>query len=112
MSKAEVVYVAPEALKPFPRNARVHPAKQIDQIVASIRQYGFTAPVLLGTDDTILAGHGRVLAALKLKIAEIPCVRIGHLSAADQRAYVLADNKIATNSNFDLEIVAEELKVL
>ena len=91
---------------------RTHSTKQIRQIAASIRQFGFTAPVLIDEAGTILAGHGRVAAATLLGMTEVPCLQIEHLSEAQKRAYVLADNKLALNANWDEDLLATELGAL
>lgn len=85
-------------LKANQRNARTHFSKQIQQIAASIKQFGFLNPVLIDENDMIVAGHGRVEAAKTLKITEVPTLRVEHLSAQQKRAYVLADNKLALNA--------------
>jgi ParB/Sulfiredoxin domain len=99
-------------LRPWPRNARAHSRKQIRQIAESIRRFGFTNPVLVDGENRILAGHGRVEAARELGMATVPCLRIEHMSAAEKRAYVLADNKLAINAGWDEELLALELKEL
>jgi ParB-like chromosome segregation protein Spo0J len=99
-------------LRPWPRNARTHSRKQIRQIAESIRRFGFTNPVLVDGENRILAGHGRVGAARELGMATVPCLRIEHMSAAEKRAYVLADNKLAINAGWDEELLALELKEL
>ncbi len=99
-------------LRPWPRNARTHSKKQIRQIADSIERFGFTNPVLIDGDNQILAGHGRVEAAKLLGLATAPCLRIDHMSAAEKRAYVLADNKLALNAGWDEELLALELKEL
>lgn len=100
------------ALRPYPGNARTHSKKQIAQIAESIRRFGFTNPVLVGDDDEIIAGHGRVLAARQIGLGTVPVVRLSHLSAEERRAYVLADNKLALNAGWDEEILAIELQAL
>lgn len=100
------------ALTPWAQNARSHSPKQIRQIAQSIRTFGFTNPVLIDQERTILAGHGRVEAASLLGMAEVPCLRLEHMSAAQKRAYVLADNKLAENAGWDREILAIELDAL
>jgi DNA modification methylase len=100
------------ALKPYPANARTHSKRQIKQIAASIEKFGFTNPVLVDDDLMILAGHGRVQAAKLLGLEEIPIVRISHLSEADKRAYVLADNQLALKAGWDRETLAIELQGL
>ena len=89
-----------ERLKPYPRNARTHSRKQIQQIAKSIERFGFTNPVLISDRSEIIAGHGRVMAAKELGLATIPTVRLSHLSAEERRAYVLADNKLALNAGW------------
>jgi hypothetical protein len=101
-----------DLLKAFPRNARVHSKKQIHQIAASIREFGFTNPILIDQADVIIAGHGRVEAARSLGLRSVPTIRIEHLSDAQKRAYVIADNKLALNAGWDREILAIELQHL
>jgi len=100
------------SLKPYPRNARTHSKKQIQQIASSIRRFGFTNPVLIDDDLSIIAGHGRVAAAKLLEMTEVPCLRLSHLSAAEKRAYILADNRLAEEAGWDREILAIELRAL
>lgn len=97
------------SLVPDPRNARTHPRRQIEQIVASIRSFGFTNPVLAEPSGKIIAGHGRLLAAKQLGLAEVPVIEIAGLSDAQVRALRLADNKIALNAGWDIEILKLEL---
>lgn len=100
------------ALRPYPRNARSHSRKQIRQIADSIRRFGFTNPVLVSDDNEIIAGHGRVEAAKLLGMHEVPTLKLSHLSEAERRAYVIADNKLALNAGWDQEILAIELQAL
>jgi DNA modification methylase len=106
----EVVPIA--ALRPYSGNARTHSRRQVRQIADSIQRFGFTNPVLISDDNEIVAGHGRVLAAKELGIAAVPTVKLSHLSAEERRAYVLADNKLALNAGWDMEILAVELQAL
>ncbi|WCT72157.1 ParB/Srx family N-terminal domain-containing protein [Sphingomonas naphthae] len=92
--------------KPFDRNARTHSKKQVKQIAKSISTFGFTNPVLITPDGTIIAGHGRVMAARELGMAEVPTLTLANLSPAEVRAYVLADNKLALNAGWDKELLA------
>ena len=101
-----------EDLIPYARNARTHSDEQVAQVAASIREFGFTNPVLIGKDNDIIAGHGRVLAARKLALEKVPCIRLGHLSETQKRAYVIADNKLALNSGWDEQLLAVELSEL
>ena len=100
------------ALRPYDRNARTHSKKQVRQIAASIKTFGFTNPVLISADDTIIAGHGRVMAARELGMTEVPTLRLDHLKPEEVRAYVLADNKLALNAGWDTEVLALELQGL
>lgn len=97
-------------LIPYARNARTHTEDQVAQIAASIREFGFTNPVLIGTENDIIAGHGRVMAARKLSLESVPCIRLGHLTDAQKRAYILADNKLALNAGWDAELLKLELE--
>lgn len=100
------------ALQPAHRNARTHSDKQVEQIAASIRQFGFTNPVLVNDEDGIVAGHGRVEAARRLGLVEVPVIRLSHLSSEELRAYALADNKLAANAGWDPEILRIEFAEL
>jgi DNA modification methylase len=104
--------VAVRALQPYAGNARTHSNKQIRQIARSIERFGFCNPVLIDDNGQIIAGHGRVAAANLLGLAEVPVVRLSHLSEGEKRAYVLADNKLAENAGWDREILAIELQGL
>lgn len=99
-------------LRPWARNARKHSKKQIRQIADSIETFGFTNPVLIDQEDTILAGHGRVEAAKLLGQSTVPCLHVEHMSAAQKRAYVLADNKLALNASWDDDLLSQELAAL
>lgn len=97
------------SLRPWKRNARTHSRNQVRQIADSIETFGFTNPVLVDETGSILAGHGRVEAAKLLGLATVPCVGIEHMSEAQKRAYVLADNKLALNAGWDEDLLAKEL---
>ena len=99
-------------LKPARRNARTHSDKQIEQIAASIRQFGFTNPLLVDDEDRIVAGHGRLEAARRIGIAEVPVIQLSHLGPDELRAYALADNKVAENAGWDPEILRIEFAEL
>jgi len=99
-------------LRPYSRNARTHSKKQVRQIADSIQKFGFTNPVLISDDDEIIAGHGRVEAAKLLGMQCVPTLRLSHLDAAQRRAYVVADNKLALNAGWDREVLAIELQSL
>ncbi|MDO8423603.1 MAG: DNA methyltransferase [Parvibaculum sp.] len=104
--------IAITALRPWARNARTHSKKQINQLADSMRTFGFTNPVLIDGENTILAGHGRVEAARQLQMNCVPCIRLESMTPAQKRAYVLADNKLALNAGWDEELLAEELQHL
>ena len=108
----KIEYTPVRELRPHPNNARTHSKKQIRQIAKSIQQFGFCNPVLVDDAKQIIAGHGRVEAAKLLGIDAVPTVRLSHLSAADKRAYVLADNKLAEKAGWDRELLAIELQGL
>ncbi len=108
--KTEVVQVTD--LRPWAKNARTHSKKQLRQIGESIRTFGFTNPVLIDGENTILAGHGRVEAAKLIGMGAVPCVRLEHMTPEEKRAYVIADNKLALNAGWDEDLLAEELKAL
>lgn len=99
-------------LKPYPKNARTHSPKQIRQIAKSIKEFGFTNPVLIDKDNGILAGHGRVEAAKLAGLTEVPAVVIRHLTPAQKKAYILADNRLAELSGWDKNILKVELEEL
>lgn len=101
-----------DALIPYARNSRTHSDEQVAQVAASIREFGFTNPVLIDANGGIIAGHGRVMAARKLGLADVPCIRLAHLSESQKRAYVIADNKLALNSGWDEKMLALEFKDL
>ena len=108
----EIVYMPTDALIPYARNSRTHSASQVAQIAASIREFGFTNPVLIDGDSGIIAGHGRVMAAQKLAMAEVPCIVLDYLTPAERRAYVIADNKLAMNAGWDDEMLRLEIEGL
>lgn len=93
-------------------NPRKHPPKQIESLAKSIREFGFTAPVLIEADGTLIAGHGRVEAARKAGLEKIPCLRVAHLSPEQVRAYVIADNRLGLDATWDEDVLGAELKAL
>lgn len=97
------------ALIPYARNSRTHSEAQVAQVAASIREFGFTNPVLIDADGGIIAGHGRVMAARKLGMESVPAIRIDYMTEAQKRAYIIADNKLALNAGWDDELLALEL---
>lgn len=101
-----------DRLIPYARNARTHDDDQVAQIAASIVEFGWTNPILVDTDGGIVAGHGRLLAARKLGLDTVPVVVLDHLTPAQRRAYVIADNKLALNAGWNEELLASELHAL
>lgn len=101
-----------DKLVPYARNARTHSPEQILQLRASIREFGFVNPVLIDDAFNVLAGHGRIMAARAEGIKEVPCVFVSHLTEAQKRAYILADNRIALNAGWDMELLRVELEEL
>lgn len=108
----DVEILAIGSLKPYARNPRTHSPKQIEQIGRSIREFGFTNPVLVDADGGVIAGHGRIEAAKLLGIGEVPTIRLDHMTEAQKRAYVIADNRLAENAGWDRELLALELQYL
>ena len=96
-------------LIPYARNARTHSAANISQLAGSLREFGWVNPVLIDADNGIIAGHGRVMAAQQLGMMTAPCLRISHLTDAQRRAYILADNQLALNAGWDEELLKIEL---
>jgi ParB-like chromosome segregation protein Spo0J len=108
----QVIYKSVDSLIPYINNSRTHTEEQVAQIAASIKEFGWTNPILLDGDNGIIAGHGRLRAAVKLSIAKVPCINLAHLTETQKKAYVIADNKIALNSGWDIQVLALELDAL
>lgn len=111
-STLQITYRPIESLIPYARNSRTHSDAQVAQIAASIKEFGWTNPVLIDAEGGIIAGHGRVMAGRKLGIKEAPCIVLDNLTEAQRRAYVIADNKLALNAGWDIELLKVELKDL
>lgn len=99
-------------LIPYANNSRTHSSEQINQIAGSIKEFGFTNPVLIDSDGGIIAGHGRVMAAKKLGISEVPCIEIVGLTNAQKKAYIIADNQLPLNAGWDLDVLKLEIESL
>ncbi len=113
MDKTTQYYLADvKDLIPYARNARTHDEKQVAQIAASIKEFGFLSPIIISKDNTILCGHGRFYAAQKLGLEKIPCIKEEYLTETQRKAYILADNKLAMNAGWDNEMLAIELSEL
>jgi hypothetical protein len=105
----KIEYRPLESLILFARNPRAHSEEQIAQIAASIKEFGFTNPILLDGENGVIAGHGRLAAARVLGLHKVPCIELGHLTPAQKRSYLIADNKIAQNSGWNDEFLRLEL---
>lgn len=110
--KSQIEHLAIGQLLPYVRNSRTHSEQQVAQIASSIKEFGFTNPVLIDQEGGVIAGHGRLQAAHKLGLSEVPCIRLSHLTPAQKKAYVIADNKLALNAGWDLEMLKVELQDL
>ena len=108
----QIETLAVDRLIPYARNSRTHSDAQVAQIAASIKEFGFTNPVLIDAEGGIIAGHGRVMGARQLGMDKVPCIRLGHLTEAQKRAYVIADNRLALNAGWDEEMLALEMRDL
>jgi hypothetical protein len=109
----KIEQITTEKLIPYARNAKKHDAAQVSKLAGSIREFGFNNPVLIDAQNGIIAGHGRVMAAQKLELKEVPCIRLGHLTDTQRRAYILADNKLAEiGGGWDEELLGLELAEL
>jgi hypothetical protein len=112
MTELQITYKSTDDLIPYVNNSRTHSDEQVSQVASSIKEFGFTNPILLDGDNGIIAGHGRLMAAKKLGLKEVPTIELSHLTEAQRKAYVIADNKLALNASWDNEILALELKDL
>lgn len=108
--KRNLEYLSPDDLIPYANNAKKHPKDQVLRISKSIKEFGFNAPVIIDSKNNIVAGHGRILAAKKLKLETVPCVRVDHLTEKQKKAYILADNRLTELGEWDLEILNTELQ--
>ncbi len=107
-----VEYIAVADLIPYAANSRTHSDEQIAQISSSIRAFGFTNPILISDENDIIAGHGRMLAAHRAGLESVPCIRLGHLTEVQRRAYVIADNRLALNAGWDTKMLELEVEAL
>ena len=110
MKQYNQVYRSINDLIPYVSNSRTHDERQIDQVAESIKEFGFTNPILIDEDNGVIAGHGRLLASKKLKLDEVPCIVLDGLSEAQRKAYVIADNKLALNSDWDYTKLTQQLE--
>ena len=110
--KLKIEYLAPDELVPYALNTRTHSDNQVGQVAASIKEFGFTNPVLVDEKGGIIAGHGRILAAKKLGLDSVPTITLAGLTDAQRRAYIIADNQLALNAGWDLDMLGAELERL
>lgn len=108
----EYYFADVKSLIPYARNARTHSDMQVAQIAASIKEFGFLNPIVIAEDNTILCGHGRLMAAQKLGLKKVPCVKESHLTETQRRAFIIADNKLSLNAGWDNELLSVELTEL
>jgi ParB-like chromosome segregation protein Spo0J len=109
LATINVEYIKVSDLVPYVANSRTHSDEQVAQIAASIKEFGFTNPILTDGENGIIAGHGRLMAARKLGLAEVPTIPLVGLTAAQKRAYVIADNKLALNAGWDAALLSSEI---
>jgi DNA modification methylase len=107
-----IEWLETKGLIPYAKNSRTHSEAQVAQIAGSIKEFGFNNPVLIDEDNGIIAGHGRVMAAQKLGLQAVPCIRLAHLSDTQRKAYVIADNRLALNAGWDDQMLTLELQEL
>ena len=109
--KLEIEYLPKEQLKTYANNAKIHTAEQIESIKKSIEKFGFNDPIAVWKDNEIIEGHGRLLAAMEMEnVTEVPVIRLDGLTDKQRKAYIIAHNKLTLNTNFDNDILGEELK--
>lgn len=112
MAEIKITYVKVADLIPYAANSRTHSDAQVAQIAASIREFGFTNPILINSDKTIIAGHGRLMASRKLGMEEVPAIVLDYLTKAQQKALVIADNQLALNAGWDIDMLKAEIEDL
>ena len=108
----QIIHQPTSALLPYAKNSRTHSADQVSQLAASIKEFGFTTPVLVDDDNGIVAGHGRVLAAQQIGLEDVPTINVGWLTETQRRAYIIADNKLALNAGWDEDVLRSEMEFL
>ena len=112
MSDISIQFRSTAEITPYARNSRTHSDEQVAQVAASIKEFGWTNPILVDETNTIIAGHGRLMAAQRMGMAEVPTIMLANLTEAQKRAYVIADNKLALNAGWDEEMLAVEIEDL
>ncbi len=112
MKKLEILYLPIEAIKSYKNNSKIHPEKQLDQLFKSINEFGMNVPVLLDNQMTLISGHARVKVCKRLGFTEVPTIKVEHLTEVQKRAFIIADNKITENGQWDEELLAQEMGFL
>jgi len=112
LGATKIEWLSVETLIPYAKNARTHSDEQVAQIAGSIKEFGFNNPVLVDKDNSVIAGHGRLMAARKLGMDKVPVVQLGHMTEAQKKAYIIADNKLALNAGWDSVMLSAELQEL
>lgn len=113
MDRLKIEYVPKETLKPYLNNAKIHTAEQIEQIKRSIEEFSFNDPIAIWHDNEIIEGHGRLLAVMEMpEISEVPVIRLDDLTDEQRRAYMLAHNKLTMNTDFDFDLLNEEIEAI
>lgn len=109
----KIEYLNKEELKPYEKNAKLHPAEQVEQIKNSIREFGFNDPIAIWHDNEIIEGHGRLLAVMEMpEIEKVPVIRLDNLTDEQRRAYMLVHNKLTMNTGYDFAVLQEELETI
>lgn len=108
----QIEMVKTESLIPYINNSRTHSDEQVTQIASSIKEFGFTNPILTDGEGGIIAGHGRLMAAKKLGLTEVPTIALERLTEAQKKAYVIADNRLALNASWDMDVLIQEVEIL
>ena len=112
MNEIGIEYVTIDEIKPYPGNAKEHPAEQVEQIKQSIKEFGFNDPIAVDKGGEIIEGHGRYIAAKELGVKTVPIIRLSELGEAAKKAYALVHNKLTMNTGFDYDVMTEELESL
>lgn len=112
MTDLSIEYKSVDDLIPYVNNSRTHSDEQVTQVAASIKEFGFTNPILVDENNGIIAGHGRLMAAKKLKLEQVPTITLEGLTDAQRKAYVIADNKLALNAEWDFDLLKVEIESL
>ena len=108
----EIIYKGVDELIPYANNTRTHTDEQINQIAGSIQEFGFNNPILIDDNNNVIAGHARLKASKKLGLDQVPCVVLNQMTEAQKKAYVIADNKMALNAGWDIDMLKVELEAL